>query len=92
MPSVVGASTRATHAVFTPSSVSARSRRSPSGPLDTLPRPITDAEITFTSPRTGEVQIVADRPGIPFFYWYQLLWVLIGAALTALVYFMTERR
>lgn len=65
---------------------------SPSGPLDTLPRPITDAEITFTSPRTGEVQIVADRPGIPFFYWYQLLWVLIGAALNALVYFMTERR
>ncbi len=65
---------------------------SPSGPLETLPRPITDAEITFTSPRTGEVQIVADRPGIPFFYWYQLLWVLIGAALTAFVYFMTERR
>src|SRR5437773_2563027 len=59
---------------------------------DTLLRPITDAEITFTSPRTGEVQIVADRPGIPFFYWYQLLWVLIGAALAALVYFMTERR
>lgn len=24
--------------------------------------------------------------GIPFFYWYQLLWVLIGAALIALVY------
>ena len=30
--------------------------------------------------------------GIPFFYWYQLLWVLIGATFTALVYFMTERR
>jgi len=29
--------------------------------------------------------------GIPFFYWYQLLWVLIGAAVTALVYFATER-
>jgi hypothetical protein len=28
--------------------------------------------------------------GIPFFYWYQLLWVFIGAALTALVYFATE--
>jgi hypothetical protein len=65
---------------------------SPSGPLDTLPRPITDAQITFTNPHTGEVQIVAERPGIPFFYWYQLLWVLIGAALTALVYSMTERR
>jgi hypothetical protein len=65
---------------------------SPRGPLETLPRPITDAEIKFTSPRSGELQIVADRPGIPFFYWYQLLWVLITAALTAFVYFMTERR
>ena len=25
--------------------------------------------------------------GIPFFYWYQLLWVLIGAVFTAVVYF-----
>jgi Protein of unknown function (DUF3311) len=65
---------------------------SPSGPLDRLPRPITDAKITFTSPRGGEIEIVVDRPGIPFFYWYQLLWVLLGAALTAIVYFMTERR
>ncbi len=24
--------------------------------------------------------------GIPFFYWYQFLWVLITAALTAIVY------
>ena len=29
--------------------------------------------------------------GFPFFYWYQLLWILIGAALTAFAYFMTER-
>ena len=28
--------------------------------------------------------------GMPFFYWYQLLWVIIGAALTAIVYFVTE--
>jgi uncharacterized protein DUF3311 len=28
--------------------------------------------------------------GLPFFYWYQLLWVLIGAVLTAIVYFVTE--
>jgi hypothetical protein len=28
--------------------------------------------------------------GIPFFYWYQMLWVIIGAILTAIVYFMTE--
>jgi hypothetical protein len=26
--------------------------------------------------------------GIPFFYWYQLLWILIGAALIAFVYAM----
>ena len=29
--------------------------------------------------------------GMPFFYWYQLLWVLITAAIIAVVYFMTER-
>jgi hypothetical protein len=28
--------------------------------------------------------------GIPFFYWYQLLWVGISAVLTAIVYFATE--
>ncbi len=28
--------------------------------------------------------------GIPFFYWYQLLWVIIGAACTATVYFATR--
>jgi hypothetical protein len=26
----------------------------------------------------------------PFFYWYQLLWVLISAVITALVYFKTK--
>jgi Protein of unknown function (DUF3311) len=30
--------------------------------------------------------------GIPFFYWYQLLWVIVGAVLTAIVYFATENR
>jgi hypothetical protein len=29
--------------------------------------------------------------GVPFFYWYQLLWVIIGAVLTAIVYFATEK-
>ncbi|MEA2995231.1 MAG: hypothetical protein QOG74_780 [Alphaproteobacteria bacterium] len=28
--------------------------------------------------------------GVPFFYWYQLLWVVISAVLTAIVYFATE--
>ena len=27
--------------------------------------------------------------GMPFFYWYQLLWVVISAILTAIVYFAT---
>ena len=30
--------------------------------------------------------------GMPFFYWFQLVWVLVGAVLTAVVYFATERR
>jgi hypothetical protein len=28
----------------------------------------------------------------PFFYWYQLLWVLISAVITALVYFKTKAK
>ena len=28
--------------------------------------------------------------GVPFFYWYQLLWIIIGAVLTATVYFATQ--
>lgn len=28
--------------------------------------------------------------GVPFFYWAQLLLILLGAALTAIVYFGTE--
>ncbi len=30
--------------------------------------------------------------GFPFFYWYQFLWVLLGAAVTWLVYAITTRR
>ncbi len=29
--------------------------------------------------------------GMPFFYWYQLAVVIVGAVLTAIVYFATER-
>jgi len=29
--------------------------------------------------------------GIPFFYWYQFLWILISALLTAIVYLLTDR-
>ena len=28
--------------------------------------------------------------GLPFFYWYQPLWVILGAILTAIVYFATK--
>ncbi len=27
--------------------------------------------------------------GVPFFYWYQMLWVAISAAFTGIVYFAT---
>lgn len=33
-----------------------------------------------------------DFAGIPFFYWYQFLWVLISAAITAIVYLLTTDR
>jgi hypothetical protein len=28
--------------------------------------------------------------GFPYFYWYQLLWVVLSSAITAIVYFMTR--
>ena len=30
--------------------------------------------------------------GIPFFYWYQLLWIPVAAGLTLIVYFATHRQ
>ena len=30
--------------------------------------------------------------GMPFFYWFQLLLVLVGAALTAIIYFALEKK
>ena len=30
--------------------------------------------------------------GFPFFYWYQLAWVLISAVITGFVYFVTAPR
>jgi hypothetical protein len=29
--------------------------------------------------------------GVPYFYWYQFLWIGIGAVITAVVYFATRR-
>jgi hypothetical protein len=39
--------------------------------------------------------VVYSRPtpelfGFPFFYWYQIAWILLSAVLTAIVYFVTE--
>jgi len=34
--------------------------------------------------------ISPDLAGIPFFYWYQFLWVILTAALTALVFVLTR--
>jgi Protein of unknown function (DUF3311) len=28
--------------------------------------------------------------GVPFFYWFQLAWVVVSAVITALVYFATR--
>lgn len=28
--------------------------------------------------------------GFPFFYWYQIAWILLSALITAIVYFATE--
>ena len=30
--------------------------------------------------------------GMPFFYWFQLALVVVGAVLTAIVYFATEKK
>ncbi len=35
----------------------------------------------------------SDEPrwiGIPFFYWYQMLWVVISAVITAAIYLATD--
>jgi hypothetical protein len=28
--------------------------------------------------------------GIPFFYWFQMFWIVVGASITALVYFLSN--
>ena len=30
--------------------------------------------------------------GVPFFYWYQLVWIPVAAGLTLIVYFITHRQ
>ncbi|MBU6460504.1 MAG: DUF3311 domain-containing protein [Proteobacteria bacterium] len=40
----------------------------------------------------GYNQVNPEIGGIPFFYWYQLLWVLLSAAITGIVFFKTRRQ
>ena len=30
--------------------------------------------------------------GIPFFYWYQFLWVILGSTITGVVYYIDQRQ
>ncbi|TBL75184.1 DUF3311 domain-containing protein [Paenibacillus thalictri] len=30
--------------------------------------------------------------GVPFFYWYQFLWIILTALLTVFVYFATKKK
>jgi hypothetical protein len=36
-------------------------------------------------------RIEPEIAGIPFFYWYQLVWIVLGAALMLPLYFSEER-
>jgi len=36
-------------------------------------------------------RIEPELAGIPFFYWYQMLWIVLGAALMLPIYFREER-
>jgi hypothetical protein len=38
----------------------------------------------------GYNRIDPEWGGVPFFYWYQLLWIPISAGLTLIVYFLTR--
>ena len=37
-------------------------------------------------------RIEPELAGIPFFYWYQMLWIVLGVAVMLPVYFREERR
>jgi hypothetical protein len=36
-------------------------------------------------------RIEPEIAGVPFFYWYQLVWIVLGAAVMLPVYFSEER-
>ena len=37
-------------------------------------------------------RIEPELAGIPFFYWYQMLWIVLGVAVMLPIYFREERR
>jgi hypothetical protein len=36
-------------------------------------------------------RIEPEIAGVPFFYWYQLMWIVLGAAVLLPIYFIEER-
>lgn len=36
-------------------------------------------------------RVAPELAGIPFFYWYQMLWIVLGAAVMLPIYFREER-
>jgi hypothetical protein len=36
-------------------------------------------------------RIAPELAGIPFFYWYQLMWIVLGAAVLLPIYLVEER-
>ena len=36
-------------------------------------------------------RITPEIAGVPFFYWYQMLWIVLGAAVMLPIYFSEER-
>ena len=43
------------------------------------------------SVRAGADVVTPDVGGIPFFYWYQMLWIVLGVAVMLPIYFSEER-
>lgn len=62
-------------------------------PDEHLPaRPVTWARLLLLIPFIAVLWVPfynSDEPawaGVPFFYWYQLLWIVLGAVIIAVVY------
>jgi Protein of unknown function (DUF3311) len=61
-------------------------KRKPSGWMMLLAAPFVGMLwVPFYNQRAPEID------GIPYFYWYQLVWIAASAAITAVVYFATRK-